>query len=256
MGNSARWLHRLRDADGHRLVFFPPAGSNASAGWPLTATVPPEWSVWGVQYPGRGPRLREAPSASIREMATACLPELLATADRTVLFGHSFGALMAYDVAHLLADAGRPVAGLLVAGSSSPALAVASMPEDGLGDDELVGFLARRGGTPAHLLADDELMRLALPALRSDFAAGRAYVDDHDHPLRTGIAAIGGACDPAVTEHHLDTWRSLTDSWLGSVVVPGDHFSWLRDEALMADVLDRHWPVGSGPERALVEGRW
>jgi surfactin synthase thioesterase subunit len=241
---STRWLHRLREANdpaGRRLVFFPPAGSNASAAWPLTEGAPGEWSVYGVQYPARGPRLRDAPAASIRELATACLPDLFDDADRTVLFGHSFGALVAYDVAHLLAGKGRPAAGLLVAGSSAPAVAVASMPEEGLADEELVAFLSRRGGTPAHLLADEELMLLTLPALRADLAIGRAYVDDHAARLPTGIAAVRGHHDTAVTGQRLESWRELTGSWLGSECVAGDHFSWLRDPVLMSGVLNRHW---------------
>jgi surfactin synthase thioesterase subunit len=243
---SARWLHQLREANtpsGRRLVFFPPAGSNASAAWPLTEGVPAEWSVHGVQYPARGARLREAPAGSIREMAAACLPDLLPDAGRTVLFGHSFGALVAYDVAHLLADKGRPAAGLLVAGSSAPAVAVASMPEEGLSDEQLCAFLSRRGGTPSHLLADEELMQLTLPALRADLAIGRAYVDDHPGRLPTGIAAVSGQQDTAVTAQRLETWRELTGSWLGSERVAGDHFSWLRDPVLMAGVLNRHWPA-------------
>ncbi|MEV4319532.1 alpha/beta fold hydrolase [Actinocrispum sp. NPDC049592] len=243
---SARWLHQLRQANapaGRRLVFFPPAGSSASAAWPLTEGAPADWSVYGVQYPGRGPRLREAPAGSIRDMAAACLPDLLDDAGRTVLFGHSFGALVAYDVAHLLAGKGRPAAGLLVAGSSVPAVAVAGMPEEGLSDEELVAFLSHRGGTPSHLLADEELMRLTLPALRADLAIGRSYVDDHAGRLPTGIAAVGGQHDTAVTERQLRTWRELTGSWLGSHRVAGDHFSWLRDPVLMAGVLNRHWPA-------------
>ncbi|HEX5115470.1 MAG TPA: alpha/beta fold hydrolase [Pseudonocardiaceae bacterium] len=241
---SSPWLRRLGDGGATgRLVFFPPAGGNASAAWPLTSAVPAGWSVYGVQYPGRGPRLLDEPSASIRVLAAACVPAIAPDHRRTVLFGHSFGATVAYEVAHLLEADGHPAAGLVVAGSSAPHRRHDWMPEGALDDDALLEFLRGRGGTPADLLANDELMRLALPALRVDLGMAQTYVDDHGGGLATPVAAVGGRRDPAVSEAELRSWSAVTGTWLGDVYSDGDHFFYVQDTELIGAVLRRNWEM-------------
>ncbi|WP_344662887.1 thioesterase II family protein [Catenulispora subtropica] len=245
---STRWLHLVRSgADagagaiaGRRLVFFPPAGASASSTYELAPAVPETWSVWGVQYPGRGPRLREAQASSIREIAAACFPDLADEADHTLLFGHSFGAYVAYEVAQILQKAGRSVAGLLVAGMPAPGSWQA--PPADFTDAELVRSLTRIGGTAAELLADDEMLELLLPSLRSDLELSRAYVDGHAVPLRAPVLGLGGRDDALVPAGAVATWRHRTTAWLGAVAGDGDHFFYLQDPAVLADVLGRPWP--------------
>lgn len=237
------WLHRVRSGTGvHRVVFFPPAGSNASLTWKLADKVPDRWELWGVQYPGRGPRLREPSASSIREIANACLPAIRTAADLTVLFGHSFGAFIAYDVAQLLADRGSPAAGLVVAGAASPGTVVPGLLAGDISDETAIDALRKQGGTAQELLSNEELMGLALPALRGDLTLARDYRDDHRRPLKTGVVAISGQDEPVLAAHHLRSWRLVTEAWWGHVVGEGGHFCYLEDNGLVADVLNRHWP--------------
>lgn len=240
-GELSPWLHEVRAGTGGRLVFFPPAGSSASAGWALLDAVPADWSLWSVQYPGRGPRLREPMAASVREIAEGCLPDLLDAAGRTVLFGHSFGAYTAYDTAQLLAARGRPAAGLLVAGISAPGMFSTMLSE--LSDELLIASLRRQGGTAPELLGDDELMELVLPALRADLRLGGEYVDDHGRRLRIPTAGLGGRDDATLSPEQLRTWRHVTDRWLGDRIGAGDHFFYLKDGSLIGETLRRHWPA-------------
>ncbi len=239
------WLRPVRSggrSDVGQVLFFPPAGGNASEAWTLESAIPDEWALWGVQYPGRGPRLREPSAKSIRELAEACLPAVLAKPGLIVLFGHSFGAFVAYELAWLLEHRGRQVR-LLVAGSSAPGAVVPERPGAEWTDERLIDFLARRGGTSGELLVDDELMRLTLVALRTDLTLAASYVDDWGGRLATGIAALGGRRDPAVTVRQLATWRERTTSWLGVALCDGDHFFYRQDRIHIAVLLNRHWPV-------------
>lgn len=236
------WLQPIREGGGGRFLFFPPAGGSASSALALAGAVPEEWSVWGVQYPGRGPRLREPCAGSIREIAEACLREVLAAPCPTLLFGHSFGAFVAYDTAQLLESRGRPAAGLLVSGTSAPGSPTTELDPDGLSDAGLVAALTRQGGTSPELLADEELMELVLPALRADLSLGRRYADDHGRRLATPVAGLGGRRDRALSERELRTWRRHTDAWLGHELGEGDHFFYLQDQTLLGGVVNRHWP--------------
>jgi pyochelin biosynthesis protein PchC len=243
--SSSQWLHEARPgagADSYRLVFFPPAGGSASGAWELAAGVPEQWSVWGVQYPGRGPRLREPLAGSIREIAEACLPGLRGAAGTSVLFGHSFGAFVAYDVAQLLQEQGLVVAGLMVAGVPAPDVWQAE-PVSELTDEVLVATLIRLGGTSPDLVADEEVLELVLPALRSDLDLGRGYVDDHRARLQAGIHGLGGRADQMMTADMLITWQGRTTRWLGHTLGDGDHFFYLQEHELLAEILTGQWPT-------------
>lgn len=240
MAAPSLWLHQIREGEAP-FVFFPPAGASASSAYAVVGEFAPEWSVWGVQYPGRGPRLREAAPGSIRELAAACLPSIVDDAARTVLFGHSFGAYVAYDVAQLLERLGHPAAGLVVAGVPAPGQPLPGLSADDLAEAALIAALRRQGGTAAGLLADEELMELILPALRADLTLSREYVDDHDRWLTTPVAVLGGRDDRVVTAEQLESWAGVTDSWLGCELAAGHHFFYVDDPALLARTVDRHW---------------
>lgn len=238
---ASAWLHPVREADGATLVFFPPAGGSASAGWALEPLVSAGWSLWSVQYPGRGARLAEPFAGSIREMATACLHAIPETLDPLVLFGHSFGAYVAYDVAQVLEAHQRPVAGLIVSGMPAPGAGLPPRDPDGLSDAELLASLGRQSVTSPEVLADPELMEMVLPALRADLRLPRRYADDHGRRLAAGVVALCGTDDDLVLPAQLGKWRGLTRTWLGIEEGVGDHFFYLQDGALLGRVLDCHW---------------
>lgn len=246
------WLqtvHNGGDSAGATLIFFPPAGSSASTAAALRTTLPAGWSLVGVRYPARGPRRREPPASTIRELALGCLPEVGALATTSVLYGHSFGALVAYDVAQLLQRGGLAVAGLLVSGSAAPTGELPGTstgspsggPVDDLDDDRLLALVARQGGTGRALIDNDELMRVMLPVIRSDVALARRYINDHPARLTAPVMALGGRADPGLPTTALQTWRGVTESWLGCELVDGAHFFYLQDPSAIAAALHRHW---------------
>jgi surfactin synthase thioesterase subunit len=236
------WIHEVRAGTGPRFVFFPPAGSSASSGWSLARAVPQSWSVLSVQYPARGPRLREPAARSVRELSHACL-QALGPGEPTLLFGHSFGAYVAYDLAQLMERRATPATGLIVSGMPAPGSVLRRMTSEDLSDGALIASLGRQGMTAAELLANEELMEMVLPVLRADLALARRYRDDHLQPLaRTPVLALAGRQDRLVTPEQVIAWRAKTDRWLGHELPPGEHFYYLPDPAVLADAVDRYWP--------------
>jgi surfactin synthase thioesterase subunit len=237
------WILEIRAGAGPRLVFFPPAGSSAPSGWALEPALPSGWSLLSVQYPARGSRLREPAAGSVNELSETCLPAL--DGGGAVLFGHSFGAYVAYDVAQLLEQRGTPAAGLIVSGMPAPGSVLRTMTDQELDDEALVASLARQQVTAPELLANEELMDLVLPVLRADLALARGYRDGHGRRLaRTPVLAIAGQDDRLVTLDQLTAWRTVTDRWLGHELPPGEHFFYQQDPAGLARAVERHWPLG------------
>jgi len=128
-----------------------------------------------------------------------------------VLFGHSVGALIAFELTRLLRRAGLPLPRrLVVSGRAAPQVRSERRPLHGLSDVALTEALRLMGGLPALMLAEPRLLRPFLPALRglrdqravpmSAGAASRPPGDGHLRHLRrsgpgVGDAALGGA-DP------------------------------------------------------------
>ena len=120
--NSGVWIRRYRPAPeaAVRLVCLPHAGGSASYYLPMAQALAPGADVLAAQYPGRQDRYAEPPSESVRELAERIV-EAVGGDDRPLaLFGHSMGAVVAYEMALQLEAAGRAPVRLFVSGRRAP----------------------------------------------------------------------------------------------------------------------------------------
>ncbi|WP_250279849.1 thioesterase domain-containing protein [Frankia sp. Cppng1_Ct_nod] len=103
------WLRRIRPASNatHRLVCFPHAGGSASFFRWIFQMLPTTTEVLGVQYPGRQDRRSEPLIPTISGLADQVHEVLGSRLDRpTAFFGHSMGAVVAFEVARRLTASG------------------------------------------------------------------------------------------------------------------------------------------------------
>lgn len=189
----------------------------------LAALRPGGAEVLAVQYPGRQDRFGEPCLESIEALADAVHAALALewTATPLALFGHSMGALVAYELARRIEHGGGTVAMLAVSGRAGPSV----HPEAGpVGDTQLIEEVRALGGTANRLLDDPDLFQLALPALRADFHAARTYRAPSGPPLRCPVLAVRGVDDPRVTAAGATAWRSTTSGSFTLHTLPGGHF--------------------------------
>ena len=107
------WLVNLKPQEGAhvRLIAFPHAGGSANA-YRTWDDLPPEVELWAMQPPGRWPRHAEAPCGSFEELRDGILEALRPTIDAGVpfaFFRHSFGCIVAVEVARALKDWALPL---------------------------------------------------------------------------------------------------------------------------------------------------
>lgn len=210
-----------------RLFCFPYAGGAASIYRTWPQYLPAEIEVCAVQLPGRENRIRERAFADLVALVQALRPHLSAYLDKPfALFGHSMGALIAYEVARQLQLDGQTPTHLLVSGRRAPILPETDVLLHNITSDEkfLVELQRRYGNLPAVLFEDAELRELFLPLLRADLTAVETYPSITKTVLPCPVVALGGAADPRVTYAELQAWQALTQASFAMHTFPGGHF--------------------------------
>ena len=197
----------------------------------------PGVQVYGICLPGRGQRVTETPPASMREL----VDRFLAETDFTppfVLFGHSLGALMAFEVVRELAVQGRPLPRrLVVSAYAAPHLPRTASNLRALPDESLARAIGERyGAIPPHVMADPELLALLLPAFRADFTILETYCYRPGPPLTVPLEVFGADQD-AVSLGQLEPWRGHTTSDVRIHRFAGGHFYFREDLRTLLDVL-------------------
>nr|WP_027341561.1 alpha/beta fold hydrolase [Hamadaea tsunoensis] len=209
------------------LVCLPHAGGSASFFHPLARLVAPRVRVLGVQYPGRQERRREPVVTDVREIAAGVLDALAGFGDRPVVyFGHSMGAVVAYEMAVV-----KSPAALVVSGRRAPSR-YRDETVHRRDDAGVVAELRRLSGTHSALLADPEVLELILPAVRGDYQAIETYRHaDATPPLECPVTVLTGDTDPMVSADEAADWQRHARHPVDLRVYPGGHF-FLVDHAV------------------------
>ncbi|MWA16245.1 thioesterase II family protein [Streptomyces sp. BA2] len=211
-----------------RLFCLPYAGGGASLyrDWPDEL---PEWvDVRPVQLPGRENRADEPALTSIDALAERLADELTPHLDDTpfALFGHSMGALLAYELAARLearSERTGPIA-LLVAGHRPPHLPDHLAPLYDLPDKEFLAGVFALDGTSDELLAEPEVVQALLPLLRADFTAVDTYVHRLTEAVRCPVTVFTASADPTVIPGQMSRWSDVTERPPRVRTLPGGHF--------------------------------
>jgi medium-chain acyl-[acyl-carrier-protein] hydrolase len=209
-----------------RLFCFPYAGGSASVFRTWSSELPAEIEVLPIQLPGRETRLREAPFTHISQL----LPKLTEVLRPYMtmpfaFFGHSLGALIAFELTRHLRREGEPgPVHLFMSGHRAPQRPNPDPPIHELPDAEFMEEVRQFNGTPEELLGNAEMMRLVLPFLRADFTIYETYVYTPEEPLDCSISALGGLGDVEVSREDSAAWRELTRGTFSLRMFPGNHF--------------------------------
>lgn len=226
-GRAGAWWvrHSTAPAD-ERLFCFPYAGGNPYIFREWPEALGHAVDVLAVQTPGKGARILEAPCTTVEDVVAGLLEAMAPTlGDRPFsFFGHSNGALIAFELACQLQARGLPAPRhLFLSGSPAPWTRVHERSYADMPDEEFTNVLRELQGTPEEILADTELLRLVMPGLRADFALGERYRFRHDEPLRAAATLFHGeqdGFDVAQTE----AWRQQLAHRAPLHRLPGGHF--------------------------------
>jgi medium-chain acyl-[acyl-carrier-protein] hydrolase len=141
-------------------------------------------------------------------------------------FGHSLGALIAYELAQRLRHkGGAQPRHLIVSAHRAPQLPFPLDPTWNLPGDDLKRRLEKLAGTPKEVLQHEELLQLMMPLIRADFRLDETYTHPVDYePLDCPITAFGGRQDSETSEADLRAWGEVTRGSFELRMMDGDHF--------------------------------
>lgn len=235
------WMRVFRPCPRARwtVVVFPHAGGSASFYRRFALAFPPQVQVAVVQYPGRSDRMFEPYVDTMPRLADELAGVIVGSGVPVpVLFGHSMGGAVAYEVARRLECAATGVHTLFVSGRPAP-----THHRGGTfhltGDDRLVDELCRLGNTDPALFEEVTVKEMVLATARNDYRLIESYRFTSGPPLRCPLHVLVSDRDTEVTPEEAEAWRDLT---LGPSSVrhfPGDHFYLTADPTpVVAAVTD------------------
>ncbi|MGW7062628.1 thioesterase II family protein [Streptomyces sp. NPDC054904] len=202
------------------------AGGSAVSFLPLRSFLPDHWRLLALELPGRGAASAVPAPADVAETVSLLLPALIEQlAGPYALFGHSMGALIAYELARELERLGVPP--VLLGVSASPAPHLRTVREE-LRDlrtrEDLAGFLRDLGGTPPQAFEEPELMEYLTRVLRLDLDLLKNYTADPSGILGIPLAVYYGESDPLAGHDLVSPWSEYSSEPTRFHSWPGGHF--------------------------------
>ncbi|WP_438319514.1 thioesterase II family protein (plasmid) [Streptomyces sp. HUAS TT3] len=210
-----------------RVFCFPHAGGSASSFHPMSASLAAaQLDVVCLQYPGRQDRLGEPCVDDLHELADRVVAEIEPWLDRPVLlFGHSMGATVAFEVAlRMEHDLGIVPRAAFFSGRRAPSVRREGALVDLESDEALLREIRSLGGTDARFLDDEGVREMILPAIRGDFRAVQGYRPSGRSVLSCPVRVLTGDGDPKTTVAEAEAWSGHTTGPCEVRVFRGDHF--------------------------------
>ena len=237
--DQTRWLrHQNRQTGAIRLFCLPHAGAGASTfrGWP--ELLGPGVQVTAIQLPGREDRIRDRAHDNLDALLAELVPVLASAVDGPyALFGHSMGALIAFEAARrLVAQGSPPPLHLFASAHGAPHAPYRARYVSSLPDPEFRRAMVSLSGFREGPVQEAAFLSLLLPTLRADFRLCETYEYAAGAPLPSRLTVLTGA-DEDVSPLDLALWRELHTGPFRIRVIDGDRDFVVTQRRQVAEVV-------------------
>lgn len=227
--NLSNWVSAALPSSNHHkanLFCFPYAGGGIVAYHAWKNLLHPDVALLRMQLPGRETRLREKPFTSFFPLIKALVSAIAPWVDSPfVFYGHSLGALIAFEVARMLRDMGKPLPfHLFISSFRAPHLPDPDLMISKLPENQFIECLKQYDGIAPAIVKNSELMEIYLPILKADFSVLSSYHYTQKVPLPCPITAFAGLSDPKISAEEIAEWHDHTTGGFDKYFFPGGHF--------------------------------
>lgn len=225
-----------------RLYCFPYAGAGHTVFQHWRALLGSDIELALVKLPGRGARFGEPQADSLDELAAAlaaAITEAHEGPEDFAFFGHSMGALLAFETARALLKRGLSPTALLVSARTAPVAHGWRERLSDLPDAAFLEVIRGMNGLPQEVLDNPEWLALFLPIIRADFALCEDYRYRPGLPLNCPIEVLAGRDDTGVPLPLLDGWAGETRAGCQTRTFPGGHFYLFERENELLELIQR-----------------
>ncbi|WP_313640897.1 alpha/beta fold hydrolase [Paenibacillus sp.] len=210
-----------------RIYSFPHAGGSATVYYKWKNYLSPNLELRPVELQGRGSLLGEFCFTNMDDMVADLYERIRRELHEGpfVLFGHSMGSLIAWELANYIKEKeGISPYHLFLSGMTPPHLRTRQeIPMHCLDRHAFKEKVASLGGMPIEMINDDSLFELFEPIIRADFQICDSYsFREPIEKMNCGITVFGGL-DDEISSEELEEWRLYGD-YFQLHMYQGGHF--------------------------------
>ncbi|MBT1698182.1 alpha/beta fold hydrolase [Fulvivirgaceae bacterium PWU4] len=212
-----------------RIFLFHDAGGDTCLynGWDKLLGA--EAEVIAVELPGRGKRINKNAYENLDHLIADLKPALAPLLDKPyAFFGHSMGALIAFEMARSIRRSGMDQPSRIFI-SSAPALSTYSRHD--IDYDSLEKDLFRSKAADSHL--KQSLQKL----LKDDLRLLKHYRYVPEAPLTVPLVVVHGSDDPRVSQTQAERWEMETNADIEVIARPGGHRYIEHDSKFLTDLI-------------------
>lgn len=226
-----------------KLICLPHAGGMTSSYWQWTGYISEDIELVPMELAGRGIRFKDPFYADMREAIEDLYQKLTKEVrnDDYVIFGHSMGSTLAYELALKIERAKFFLPKHIIFSGKEP---ICSKVETGgfdIGNDNaILDELTRMGGMPQKLLENKEIMQMFLPIIKADLHMLNEYACKSLIPLEVPISIFYGMQDEYVAEGKIMLgWKVYSTISCDFYQFNGRHFYLFEDIANVVNTITR-----------------
>lgn len=226
----SNYLVKIQDANSlankTAVILIPPAGLGVNFYIKWLKYFPKNLLIYAIRLPGRETRLMEHYDKSINDIVTNISKEISETIKIPyVIFGHSLGALIAYELSvKVQQNKLHLMNALICSGHKAPHLPSRMPKISHLVDKEFIKAMSIYNELPLSILNEPQLARIVISQLRSDIKLDELYHYKENLKLECELIVLGGCDDKTVSPIELTSWSLLTKDEFTLHVMSGGHF--------------------------------
>ena len=223
------------------VLFVPFAGGSAQSYFAWKEFFGPDVALFALELPGRGRCHDRLWPEQVQDLAAGFARRLRDEGlNPDVIFGHSFGALIAFELIREMRRNHAPLPRTAVLSGRIAAMNPVVLPD--LSFAQLVNYLRESGGTPDAVLQNRAVLDMAIPVLRGDLEMIERYVYTPEPALATDLILLGGLEDGSVPVEGLMDWRREFSGAFDLRMYPGGHFFIEKQRQAIALLVQRLLP--------------